>query len=105
LGVWLGLLEALPLDKIELLDCFLESLIFSTPLGEKTLRKAANTGRIAKYAGWKDEVNEEELMQEPSNEDQEVLEQALEEDIKLELNDGRADDSFHARNFMEDNEV
>jgi hypothetical protein len=63
LGVWPGLLEALPWDKIELLDFFLDSLIFSTPLGEKTLREAANTGRIAEYAGWEDEVMEEGLVQ------------------------------------------
>jgi hypothetical protein len=47
----------LPWDKIELLDFFLESLIFSTPLGEETLHEAANTGRIAEYTGWTDEVN------------------------------------------------
>jgi hypothetical protein len=47
---WPGLLEALPWGKIELLDVFLESLILSTPLGEKTLREAVNTGRIAEYA-------------------------------------------------------
>jgi hypothetical protein len=47
LGVWPGLLEALPWDEIKLLDFFLETLIFSTPLGEKTLREAANVGRIA----------------------------------------------------------
>jgi hypothetical protein len=44
-------------------------------------------------------------MQDRNNEDQEVLEQASDEDIKLELNDGREDDSFHAKDFMEDDEV
>jgi hypothetical protein len=68
LGILPGLLEALPWDKIELLDFFLETLIFSMPPGEKTLREAANTGRIAEYAGWEDEVDEEDFVQEPNNE-------------------------------------
>jgi hypothetical protein len=71
---YLGLLEASRWDKIELLNFFLESLIFSTLLGKKTLRKAAKMGRIAEYAGWEDKINEEDLVQESNNEDQDVLE-------------------------------
>jgi hypothetical protein len=78
-------LEALPWDKIELLDFFLDSLIFSTPLGEKTLSEAVKTNRVAEYAGWKDEVDEEE-----------GLEQALDK--------SRPDDSFHANDFIGDDE-
>jgi hypothetical protein len=50
-------------------------LIFSTPLGQKALSEAARTDRVAEYAGWEDEVNEEE-----------DFEQALDENTKLEVN-------------------
>jgi hypothetical protein len=93
LGAWPGFLEALPWDKIELLDFFLESLIFSTPLGQKALNEAARADRVAEYAGWEDEVNEEE-----------DFEQALDENTKLEVNETRHDDSFHANDFMDDDE-
>jgi hypothetical protein len=89
---WPGFLEALPWDKIELLDFFLESLIFSTPLGHKALSEAVRTDRLAEYAGWKDEVNEEER-----------FEQALDENTKLEVNETRHDDSFHANDEEENN--
>jgi hypothetical protein len=93
LGAWPGFLEALPWDKIEFLDFFLESLIFSTPLGHKALSEAVKTDRLAEYFGWEDEVNEKE-----------GLEQVLEKDAKLEVNESRPDDSFHANDFMDDDE-
>jgi hypothetical protein len=88
LGVWPGLLDALPWDKIELLDFFMGPLIFSTPLREKALSEATNTGRIAEYIGWEDEAYEEE-----------GFEQALDDNAKLGSNEGRPDDSFHASDF------